>query len=235
MAQAIDWARTLSRDAKMSEVWFWLELPWITQARVLIAAGSNADLQDAAVRLASLRERCETWHFRGQTIEISVLQSLCLEKQGRADEAASALAESVALAQAGGWVRPFVEAGPVMADMLRRLSTGGDEAKFVERVLTMAEVGRVDVPEQSTAAPNAGVVAVDSRELDALTRRELQVLELLTARFQNKEIAERLFISSHTVNDHLKQIYEKLGAHSRREAVDRAVELGILNLTSSPS
>jgi LuxR family maltose regulon positive regulatory protein len=61
-----------------------------------------------------------------------------------------------------------------------------------------------------------------------LTDREMEVLELLAARLQNQEIAEKLFISVATVKKHTSNLYEKLGVGRRREAVDRARELGIL-------
>lgn len=53
-------------------------------------------------------------------------------------------------------------------------------------------------------------------------------MELLTERLQSKEIADRLFISTHTVSAHLKRIYRKLGATSRREAVEHAVGAGLI-------
>jgi ATP/maltotriose-dependent transcriptional regulator MalT len=54
-------------------------------------------------------------------------------------------------------------------------------------------------------------------------------LDLLAQRFQNKEIAEKLFISPETVKKHLNNIYGKLNVSSRRQAVEQAMALGILS------
>ena len=50
-----------------------------------------------------------------------------------------------------------------------------------------------------------------------------------------KEIASRLCISPHTVNDHTRRIYDKLRVHGRRQAVKRAVELGLVDRGMSPA
>ena len=57
-----------------------------------------------------------------------------------------------------------------------------------------------------------------SRELSALTEREREVLDLLAQGLTNKEIAEKLFITTNTVKRHLKAIFEKLDVHTRTAA-----------------
>ena len=53
--------------------------------------------------------------------------------------------------------------------------------------------------------------------LSALSKRELEVVDLIASGYSNADIAKMLFISAHTVNDHTKNIYRKLDVHSRYE------------------
>ena len=65
---------------------------------------------------------------------------------------------------------------------------------------------------------------------EALTPREIQVLELLAEGMANKAIAARLGISDQTVKFHVAAIMGKLGASNRTEAVRRAVRRGVISL-----
>lgn len=62
------------------------------------------------------------------------------------------------------------------------------------------------------------------------TRRELEVVTLLSTGMSNREIAGQLFISEHTVRNHLGHIFGKLGVSSRTQAVMKAGEVGWLRL-----
>ena len=63
-----------------------------------------------------------------------------------------------------------------------------------------------------------------------LTERELEVLRLLAAGLQNKEIGKALRITVQTVKNHVHSLLEKLEVHNRRAAVRRAFELNLLDL-----
>src|SRR5262245_40713580 len=60
-----------------------------------------------------------------------------------------------------------------------------------------------------------------------LTRREQDILRGMVEGFTNGEIAERLVLSAATVRWYVKQLYAKLGAHSRKEAVAHAAAFGL--------
>jgi DNA-binding CsgD family transcriptional regulator len=61
-----------------------------------------------------------------------------------------------------------------------------------------------------------------------LTRREVDVVTLLARSYGTQEIADRLFLSPRTVENHIAAILAKLGTNTRAEAATRAVQLGII-------
>ncbi|HYE96299.1 MAG TPA: response regulator transcription factor [Rubricoccaceae bacterium] len=77
---------------------------------------------------------------------------------------------------------------------------------------------------QQEATPRGDAAA----EALGLTAREREVLERLVADETEEAIAERLFISPHTVRSHVKNLYEKLHVHSRAQAVRLAFERGLV-------
>ncbi|MBN1978557.1 MAG: response regulator [Anaerolineae bacterium] len=73
----------------------------------------------------------------------------------------------------------------------------------------------------------ARAAAAATGELDVLTAREREVVELLAQGMTNKEIAAELFITTNTVKRHLKSIFEKLDVHTRSAAAAKAVGAGV--------
>jgi DNA-binding NarL/FixJ family response regulator len=91
-------------------------------------------------------------------------------------------------------------------------------------VIRSVHAGKRQVPTQVAA-----LLAEHLGEED-LTARELEVLQLIRDGFKNKQIADRLSISENTVNFHIKNIVDKLGANDRTHAVTIATRRGLLPL-----
>ena len=76
----------------------------------------------------------------------------------------------------------------------------------------------------------AGPFIPDDRKREDLhiTRRELEILELIARGLSNREIAEKLFVSESTVKTHSSRVFDKLGARRRTQAVQLGKEFGLL-------
>jgi len=201
----------------------WLEIPVITQIRVMVATGSHENLRQASELLVTLRQSAGKMHNTYQSINLLVLQSLALEKLGSVHEALEVLRQAIKLAKPGGWIRPFVELGRPMAKLLERLADQKGLTGYLQFVLD-----KFPGDEQQPGAAAGESRAITGSEVwpaKPLTPREFDVLELLAQRLQTKEIAARLFVSSETVKSHLKHLYQKLDVYNRRDAAIKAKEL----------
>ena len=136
------------------------------------------------------------------------------------------------------------ESGADVCDSIRRASPS-------TRVLLISGAGRMS-PAAAKAAGASGFVSKDleAREVvqavrmvglgmtvfppksdqpaPLLSEREREVLDLIAAGSTNREIAQRLFLSPHTVKEHTSTLYRKLNARNRAEAVQRAQRVGLL-------
>jgi len=81
----------------------------------------------------------------------------------------------------------------------------------------------VPVPSNGPFVPN-----VARQEELGITRRELEILQLIAAGLSNREIAERLNVSENTVKTHSARVFGKLDARRRTQAVQRGKEVGLI-------
>jgi LuxR family maltose regulon positive regulatory protein len=142
----------------------------------------------------------------------------------------SALGRAITLAEPGGFIRPFLDLGPKMADLLNRLGKQNIAVKYVGKLLSAFRTERADAIRTASDDQSEMTLSTSPPPLgDSLTNRELDILELLSQRMSNKEIAEKLFLSPKTVKAHLYNIYQKLNVGTRRQAVEKANALGLLS------
>ena len=130
--------------------------------------------------------------------------------------------KALRFAASEGFVRTFVDEGPVVEGMLRQFFTA--QGSEPDGPIPLAHLERLmRASRSSDAAPPATPALVEP-----LTRKEQQVIELLAEGYSNDAMSEKLFISKTTVRTHLRSINIKLDARSRAQAVAIARRLGLI-------
>jgi LuxR family transcriptional regulator, maltose regulon positive regulatory protein len=203
------------------------ELGHLVLARVLLAQarpGQAMALLDRLYAGAAEQDRV------GSLIEIGALRALALAASGDADRAVDALGEALTLACPQGYVRVFADEGPPMAALLGQLITAQRSGRVAQEVPLgcLARLQRALVAQDVAPAAGRGSVTAVPGLVEQLTRRELEVLEMLAAGRSNQAIASQFVVTLDTVKKHVSHVLGKLGAANRTEAVTRARELGLI-------
>ena len=230
LAAAKDWVAE-RKLAAGDEIDYLREFEHITLARLLMAQhrleGDASALPAASGLLARLRVAADAGDRMGSLVEILVLQALVCQLQGDTSAALEPLARALEAAEPQGYMRLFLDEGPPIADLLRAAAQEGISESYVEQLLSAYGEAAPDLEVGGgSAMPPAGARPLSL--VEPLSERELEVLRLLGTEMSGPEIADALYVSLNTLRTHTKNIYGKLGANSRRSALRRAEELGLL-------
>lgn len=195
----------------------------LNRIRLMIELGKGEqalDLLKDALPIAENQRR-----FR-QSLLIRILMARayhCCREEGRAQRA---LRKALFFAQDEGYIRIFVDegetVGTLISEIARSTSVGGDalSSEYLDRLVkAMATAGYTG--SDTGPAGTGGLI-------EALTEREINILELVALGLSNEDLGNKLYISKHTVRSHMRNINSKLGAKNRTEAVALARRYGLI-------
>jgi LuxR family maltose regulon positive regulatory protein len=217
-------ASLTQESAHMDETEAIADLPYgrqaerLSLARLYAAQGQFTAALDALDGLAQQTGAQAAWE-----IVTLVLRARILYQAKDPGRSQAVLKRALSLAAPEGYVRVFLDEGPLLRELLKRAALRGTAPEYVGRLL--AAYTRENQP-RSTASPLGS--ESPSPLIEPLSARELDVLRLLTTYLSSTEIAQELSIAPSTVRSHVKHIYGKLGVHSRGDAVRSARELGLV-------
>jgi len=200
-----------------------------TAANILVAQAGHGQKIDAATlgtllqALKQLGQEAATAGRMGQLIDILALQALALTIQGHPAEALAALRQALTLAEPEGYIRTFVDKGPLLAGLLAQAQAQNITPAYTRRLLAQFPAA----PGSTTITPGPVVVAAPQL-IEALSERELEVLRLVAAGLSNQDIASELVLATSTVKRHMSNVYGKLNVTSRTQAIAEARALGLL-------
>ena len=199
--------------------------------RACLEEGRTDEATQAVAELDAIASEAQTGPLRALA---SLAAGLVAARSGNPRSARKSLEDAVDLFKESG--TPF-ETGRARLELARVLEALGRREAAVEEAeraiegLTplgaSLEVGRGRAFLAALAPPTtAPSPAADARK--GLTPREIEILRLISAGLNNQAIAERLFISEHTVHRHVANTLTKLDVSSRSAAVAQAGRLGLL-------
>lgn len=216
LAYGQSWARSFSHKQE-KQISCLQQFEWLTVARIHLETGHEDEclrLLQALQKLALEQNRLRDWIWIGALLVRTWYQA------GEVDLALSKLNHLLTTAEPEGYIRSFVDPGPIMQEILLKALAGN--GRFATHTSSLAYIQRI-----LAAFPE---ISEEKRPLAStlLTPRELEILQLLADGHAYKQIAAQLVISENTLKTHIKRIYSKLDVHNRTNAVIVAQEMELL-------
>ena len=227
VAEADLWARNTTPPPLAPAYRFFT--PPLTLPKVLLARRTAKSLSEAEALLCRMHDYYASIHSTRVLIDVLVLQARVHAAKGDASQALEKLAEALALAEPGGFIRPFLDQGPEVADLLGHLIKQNPTLQYARQILMAFGGGKAKLfGRRSDDSIRSRSPFPDAPQIKPLTNREIEVLKKLAKGLSNNKIANSLFISTETVKKHLSNIYRKLKVDNRHQAVVSAQAIGIL-------
>jgi LuxR family maltose regulon positive regulatory protein len=217
VAAAARWAQEYKLIAG-DNVNYLYELEYLTLVRLLVAQGQAGQ---ALPLLGRLRQAAAAGERLGRLLEVLVLEALAYQAENERSQALACLEQALTLAEPEGYLRLFLDEGQPLIMLL--IEAKGDLSTshqvYIDTLLAAYH------QERESLQPSAFSF---QPLIEPLSERELEILRLIAAGMSNGEIAEKLVVTVGTVKWHLNNIYGKLDARSRTQAVAKARELRLL-------
>jgi LuxR family maltose regulon positive regulatory protein len=163
-------------------------------------------------------------------INTLILKALVCQDLCHDERALGSISDALLLAEPNGYVRVFINEGNAVKHLLNQYLLTFKDGRlqhYVERLIAVFNAKSDPITDnESQALPKTTRLAENPPDL---SQRELEVLQMLTTPLSYKEIASALTISVNTVRIHVKKVFHKLDAHSRKAALLRAKELKFLD------
>ncbi len=197
----------------------------MTWVRVALAHGK---ITEALSVIRHWRRLLAPTHATMILVKWDILFALALSLDGKQAEALRVLDQAVARAAPGRFIRTFLDEGPVIAGMIERLYQRTSHGQMAGTAFC-AELLKSFCDEQGYRPEKNEQESEETGIQGAMSRRELQVLNLAASRISNREIGETLGLTEGSVKWYLQQIYDKIGVRRRSEAARKARQLGLIS------
>ncbi len=192
---------------------------YMVKLRAYIIQGKYLAVTNLCQKLLPLLQQ---GHRYMDSCELHIIWSMSDHADGREEEALRHIEEALALSRLYRYDRLFADEGQRLYKLLklyRKKRTDGSEDTYLDKLISMTE---------KTAAIHPKYLKSQLPKQPALTNTEMWVLRLLAEYKTNAEIGEITGMAEETAKKHCKHIIAKLEVQNRHQAVDKAVEIGLI-------
>ncbi|MDC7124156.1 MAG: LuxR C-terminal-related transcriptional regulator [Spirochaetales bacterium] len=154
-----------------------------------------------------------------ERLELLVLEAALLYKEGNIKKALIIIEEAISLSENGGNIRVFLDTKEGIMELFKELKKQNKDTIYLNKILSLFSMLK---SEKSLETSSSSLIT------EQLSAREKEILQLIANGLSNHQISEELNIAIDTVKGHNRNIFNKLNATRRTEAVAIAYDTGLI-------